>query len=66
MLAVFDTGISRAEWRVVLSFHLAETKEEAIADLRHSFPKRAYVGDSRVPGRGLALGAVNGRVIRNA
>jgi limonene 1,2-monooxygenase len=49
-------AVSRAEWRVVLSFHLAETKDEAIADLRHSFPKRAYVGDSRVPGRGLALG----------
>jgi limonene 1,2-monooxygenase len=49
--------VSRADWKVVLTFHLAESKEEAIADLRHSFPKRAYFGDGRDPSRAaLAFG----------
>jgi limonene 1,2-monooxygenase len=54
--------VSRADWRVVLTFHLAETREEAIADLRASFPKRAYVGDARTPGRGLAFGPMGATV----
>ncbi|MGH2603567.1 MAG: LLM class flavin-dependent oxidoreductase, partial [Dehalococcoidia bacterium] len=45
------TTVSRNDWRVVVTFHLAETKEEAIADLRHSYPKRAYVGDALDPSR---------------
>lgn len=48
--------VDRGEWRVVLSMHLAETKEEALADVADGFVKRAYVGDSEVPGGGLALG----------
>src|SRR5581483_5358995 len=36
---------------VVVTFHLAETKEQAIEDLRHSYPKRAYVGDALDPSR---------------
>jgi limonene 1,2-monooxygenase len=43
--------VSREEWRVVVTFHLAETKEQAIDDLRHSYPKRAYVGDALDPSR---------------
>ena len=48
--------VDRGEWRVVLSMHLADTKEEALADVADGFVKRAYVGDSEVPGGGLALG----------
>lgn len=43
--------VSRADWRVVVTFHLAETKQQAIADLRHSYPLRAYVGDALDPSR---------------
>jgi len=60
--AVAGTTVSRAEWRVVLTFHLAETREQAIADLRSSYPKRAYVGDAKVPGAGLAFGPVGATV----
>lgn len=45
--------VDRADWRVVISFHLADTKDEAIADLEARFPHRAYVGDGRGPGVGL-------------
>ena len=48
--------VDRGEWRVVLSMHLADTKKEALADVADGFVKRAYVGDSEVPGGGLALG----------
>ena len=48
--------VDRSEWRVVLSFHLADTKEQALADLEARFALRAYVGDSRAPGAGLAFG----------
>jgi limonene 1,2-monooxygenase len=41
--------VSRADWRVVLTFHLAETKQQAIDDLRHSYPLRAYAGDGLRP-----------------
>lgn len=49
--AVSGRPVSRADWRVVLTFHLAETKDQAINDLRHSFPRRAYVGDALDPSR---------------
>ena len=48
--------VDRSEWRVVLSFHLADTKEQALADLEARFAHRAYIGDSRAPGVGLAFG----------
>jgi len=55
--------VSRADWKVVLTFHLAESSEEAIADLRHSFSKRAYVGDGRDPSRAaLAFGPMGSTV----
>ncbi len=39
--------VSRADWKVVVTFHLAETKEQAMEDLRQSYPRRAYAGDTR-------------------
>jgi limonene 1,2-monooxygenase len=30
--------VSRADWKVVVTFHLAETREQAIEDLRVSYP----------------------------
>ena len=45
-------AVDRADWRVVISFHLADTKDEAIADLEARFPHRAYVADGRGPGLG--------------
>jgi limonene 1,2-monooxygenase len=58
--------VSRAEWKVVLTFHLAESKEEAIADLRHSFPKRAYFGDGRDPARAALAFGPTGTTVEEA
>src|SRR5262249_23937320 len=55
--------VSRDNWKVVVTFHLAECKEEAIADLRHSFPKRAYVGDGRDPSRAALAFGPQGRTV---
>jgi limonene 1,2-monooxygenase len=43
--------VSRKNWRVVLAIHVAETRAQAIEDVRAGFLKRAYVGDVRDPGR---------------
>jgi limonene 1,2-monooxygenase len=37
--------ISRAEWKVVIPIHLADSKDEAIADVRDGYRRQAYVGD---------------------
>jgi limonene 1,2-monooxygenase len=58
--------VSRDEWKVVLTFHLAESREEAIADLRHSFPKRAYVGDGRDPSRAALAFGPQGSTVEEA
>ena len=49
--------VSRKNWRVVTAIHIAETRAQAIDDVRAGFLKRAYVGDVRDPGRrgGIAL-----------
>ena len=49
--------VSRKNWRVVIAIHIAETRAQAIEDVRAGFLKRAYVGDVRDPGRrgGIAL-----------
>ena len=49
--------VSRKNWRVVIAIHVAETRAQAIEDVRQGFLKRAYVGDVRDPGRrgGIAL-----------
>jgi limonene 1,2-monooxygenase len=49
--------VSRADWKVVVTFHLAETREEAMEDLRFSYPKRAYAGDTRA-GIGSGIGGI--------
>jgi limonene 1,2-monooxygenase len=56
---------SRDGWRVVMSCHLADSKEQAIEDLRVNYPKRAYFGDAKVPGRGLMIGG-NAKTIDEA
>lgn len=38
-------AISRADWKVVIPIHLADSKEEAIADVREGYRRQAYVGD---------------------
>lgn len=45
--AAADSGqrISRDEWKVVIPIHLADSKEEAIADVREGYRRQAYVGD---------------------
>lgn len=58
--------VSRADWKVVVTFHLAESKEEAIDDLRHSFPKRAYAGDGRDPSRAAIAFGPQGNTIEEA
>ena len=37
--------ISRSDWKVVIPIHLADSKEEAIADVREGYRRQAYVGD---------------------
>ena len=37
--------VSREDWKVVVTFHLAESREQAIADLQYGYPRRAYAGD---------------------
>jgi limonene 1,2-monooxygenase len=53
--------VDRGEWRVVVTMHLADSKAEAINDLRWAYDRRAYVGDRKDPtpaaGGGLLLGA---------
>ena len=43
--------VSRKNWRVVIAIHVAETRAQAIEEVREGFQKRAYVGDVRDPGR---------------
>jgi len=43
--------VSRKDWRVVIAIHVAETRAQAIEDVRNGFLRRAYVGDVRDPGR---------------
>jgi limonene 1,2-monooxygenase len=37
--------VDRGEWRVVVPFYLAETREQAIADVAEGYRRRAYFGD---------------------
>ena len=36
---------SRADWKVVIPIHLADSKEQAIEDVREGYKRQAYVGD---------------------
>ncbi|HMO95153.1 MAG TPA: LLM class flavin-dependent oxidoreductase [Tepidiformaceae bacterium] len=38
-------AVSRADWKVVIPIHLADSKEEAINDVREGYKRQAYVGD---------------------
>jgi limonene 1,2-monooxygenase len=39
------TQVSRADWKVVIPIHLADSKEEALNDVREGYKRQAYVGD---------------------
>ena len=41
----------RADWRAVVPIHVAETREQAIADVAEGYKGRAYIGDVRDEGR---------------
>lgn len=52
--------VDRGEWRVVIPVHLADSRREAIDDIREGFERRAYVGDRNTQGPitgGLLAGA---------
>lgn len=48
--------VSRSDWRVVVTIHLAESREQAIADLEWGFARRAYAMDGPTPGGSIAFG----------
>ncbi|HZQ38008.1 MAG TPA: hypothetical protein VFD32_18920, partial [Dehalococcoidia bacterium] len=58
--------VSRADWRVVLTFHLADSKARAIEDLREGYLRRAYVGDSTLPAGQAALVGPMGATVEEA
>lgn len=37
--------VSRGDWKVVIPIHLADSKEEAMNDVREGYKRQAYVGD---------------------
>lgn len=41
-------AVSRSEWKVVIPIHLADSKEEAMNDVREGYKRQAYVGDRLV------------------
>ncbi len=45
--AAADSGkqVNRADWKVVIPIHLADSKEEAMNDVREGYKRQAYVGD---------------------
>jgi limonene 1,2-monooxygenase len=43
--------VSRANWSVVVPIHIADSREEALNDLRAGYALRAYVGDRKDPSR---------------
>jgi limonene 1,2-monooxygenase len=52
--------VDRGEWRVVVPIHLADSKQEAIEDIRAGYALRAYVGDRlnpNAPAGGVLFGA---------
>ena len=52
--------INRADWKVVVPIHVAETREQAIEDVREGYAIRAYVGDRKVPDGGMTPGTIGG------
>jgi limonene 1,2-monooxygenase len=50
--------VSRDSWRVVTTIHLAETREQAIEDMRVGYRTRAYQGDRKNLERGLQIGGL--------
>ena len=57
--------VDRANWSVVLTMHIAETREQAIADVARGFELRAYAGDAGRPNSGTSFG-VDGKTIHEA
>jgi limonene 1,2-monooxygenase len=48
--------VDRGEWKVVVPFHLADSRQEAFDGIREGFARQAYVGDRNNPIRGTATG----------
>ena len=44
--------IDRANWKVVVPIHLADSKKEAVADVTEGYKRQAYVGDRKDASRG--------------
>jgi limonene 1,2-monooxygenase len=51
--AAHGRTVDRGEWRIVIPIHLADSREQAVADIAEGYRRRAYVGD----GPPLTLGA---------
>jgi limonene 1,2-monooxygenase len=54
------TQVDRGEWRVVMPFYLAETRDQAIADVAEGYRRRAYFGDGPPLGSGATPLTVRG------
>lgn len=53
-------ALRREDWKVVVPVHIAETREQAIEDVREGFADRAYVGDRNQPDDGQSAGQFGG------
>jgi len=58
--------ISRADWRVVVPIHVAESRKEAIAQIQKGFDERPYTGDVKIPGAGFGLFSAGGTLEEQA
>jgi limonene 1,2-monooxygenase len=53
--------VDRNNWRVVAPVHIAESREQAVADVRDGFRRRAYYGDTgQLTGNAGAIGGALG------
>ena len=52
--------IDRDEWRVVVPLHLAETREQAIEEVREGYRRRPYLGDAGPSGNTYRFGQAFG------
>ena len=59
-------AVSRADWKVVMAIHIAETREQAVADVREGYLARAYVGDAGNPNAAGGLFAAQAPTIEEA
>lgn len=65
--------VDRGGWRVVVPFHLADSKEEALNDVQEGYERRAYFGDRHnaalnlgSPLLGLPVGPIEDQIARGS